>query len=80
MKTVFNEFYGEISVDLNRAIKKHNVTPAQYDTIEAVLEDYIMSFEEQQRVIVNHIKAHSDTMYQEPWPLTASVIMETADN
>lgn len=34
MKTVYNEWYGEIPVALNRAIKKYNVSPSDFQDME----------------------------------------------
>ena len=33
-KTTYHEFYGEIPVGLMRAIKKHNVSPADFQRME----------------------------------------------
>lgn len=32
-KMVYNEWYGEIPFTLNRAIKKYNVSPSDYDML-----------------------------------------------
>lgn len=51
MATVFNEWYGEIPVALNRAIKKYNVSPSDFQT----LEHYGLSHNE----MLDAIKRHS---------------------
>lgn len=39
MKMVFNEWYGEIPVSLNRMLKKYNVSPADFQTLESYFGD-----------------------------------------
>lgn len=64
MAMVFNEYFGEIPVSLNRAIKKYNVSPADYWE----LEDY---FGENFGEILAAIKRGSPKGYYQSYLLFA---------
>lgn len=54
MKTVFNEWYGEISVAQQRAYKKFNVSPSDHDDLVSVFG------ESSHAAITNAVKTYLD--------------------
>lgn len=59
---VFNENYGELPKSLLSLIRRHNVSPADYD----ILEFSGMSFSDMEAHIKSNLR---DGMYVMPWPL-----------
>jgi hypothetical protein len=60
---VYNEWYGEVTVALNRTLKRHNVSPADY----RMLEDEFG--EGSHGAILRAVKERSTGgMCQRPWP------------
>lgn len=64
--TVYNEWFGEVTPALNRALKRYNVSPADYQDLERLCG------EGNHDAILAKIKEHVDPewgIYRAPWPL-----------